>query len=276
MDTAPSSKTTGPEGTQPMRFVDLSVAIENDVPADPPFLRPRITYTDHDAGVRDMQMMYPGVTLEELPDGKGLAAETLAVTTHAGTHVDAPWHYHPTMNGGERAWTIDEVPLEWFFQPGVKLDFRHLPDGHVVTAAEIDEELARIGHELQPLEIVLMNTGAAARYGYEDYLDSGCGFGREATLHLTGKGVRVVGTDAWSWDPPTSIVARRYSEDGDASILWEGHKAGAEVGYSQIEKLRNLDALPPTGFTVACFPTKVKGASAGWTRAVALFDDEQR
>lgn len=257
-----------------MRMVDLSVAIENDVPADPPFLRPRITYTNHDEGVADMQAMYPGVTIDELPDRKGLAAERLDVTTHAGTHVDAPWHYHPTMNGGERAWTIDEVPLDWFHRPGVKLDFRHLPDGHVVSAAEIDAELARIAVELRPLDIVLMNTRAGERYGHDDFVDAGCGFGREATLHLVSKGVRVVGTDGWSWDPPTSIVAARYAEQGDASILWEGHKAGAEAAYCQIEKLSNLDTLPPTGFTVVCFPTKVKRASAGWTRAVAIFDDE--
>jgi len=30
--------------------------------------------------------------------------------------------------------------------------------------------------------------------------------------------------------------------------------------------------LPPTGFTVACFPVKIRSASAGWTRAVAILD----
>ena len=35
-------------------------------------------------------------------------------------------------------------------------------------------------------------------------------------------------------------------------------------------------ALPATGFTIACFPVKIRGASAGWTRAVAIFDDEKR
>lgn len=259
-----------------MRIVDISVTLSNDVAADPPYLRPKITYTDHDEGANGMLQMYPGVSLDQIMDGKGPAGEFVTMTTHSGTHVDAPWHYHPTMNGGERAWTIDEVPLDWFYRPGVKLDFRHLPDGHVVTPDEIDAELARIGHVLQPFDIVLANTSAGARYGHDDYLDSGCGFGREATLHLTGMGVRVVGTDGWSWDPPTSIVARRFAETGDASILWEGHKAGAEVGYCQIEKLANLDQLPPFGFTVACFPAKVQAASAGWTRAVAILDEPQR
>ena len=45
------------------------------------------------------------------------------------------------MDKGERAITIDEVPLEWCFQPGVKLDFRDFADGYVVTAKEVEDEL---------------------------------------------------------------------------------------------------------------------------------------
>ncbi len=190
-----------------------------------------------------------------------------------GTHVDVPWHYHPTMDGGKRAITIDEVPLDWFFRPGVKLDFRALPDGHVVEPAEIDAELARIGHRLSPLDIVVVNTSAGARYGQADYVDSGCGMGRAATLHLAQQGIRVVGTDGWSWDAPFSHTAKRFAETGDASLIWEGHKARREVGYCQIEKLHNLEALPTHGFTIACFPVKIRAASAGWTRAVALLVD---
>jgi kynurenine formamidase len=99
-----------------------------------------------------------GILPEQLPDGQGLAAETVTITTHSGTHVDAPWHYHPTMNDGEKAWTIDEVPLDWFFRPGVKLDLRHLPSDHLVTHADIDAELDRIGYELQPFDIALATT----------------------------------------------------------------------------------------------------------------------
>src|SRR5205823_2545945 len=99
------------------------------------------------------------------------------------------------MNRGERAITIDEVPLDWCFQPGVKLDFRHFPDGYVATAADVEAELKRIGHKLSPLEIVVVNTAAGAAYGRPDYVATGCGMGHEATLHLLRQGVRVTGTD---------------------------------------------------------------------------------
>lgn len=255
------------------KFIDISITLDNDTLADPPVMRPLITYTTHEQSASDLISSFPGMTADQLPDRMGWAVEEITLSTHNGTHIDAPWHYHPTMDGGARAIAIDEVPLEWFMQPGVKLDFRHLPDGHVVTPDEIDAELDRIGHTLAPLEIVVINTRAGQRYGHADYIHSGCGMGRAATLHLTSKGVRVAGTDGWSWDAPFSHTAKRYTETGDASLIWEGHKAGREAGYCQIEKLHNLECLPSDGFTVVCFPAKIRAASAGWTRAVAIVPD---
>ena len=256
------------------RFVDLSIYLENEVITDPPFMRPKITYQTHQETVKELQHFFPGVTGDEVAGGEGFAAaEWVTLTTHNGTHLDAPWHFHPTMDGGARAITIDEVPLDWCFRPGVKLDFRHLPDGHVVTAAEVEAELARIRYELQPLDIVLVNTAAGAAVGNPNFVNIGCGMGYEATLYLLERGVRVTGTDAWSWDAPFSYTAKRVQETGDKSLIWEGHKAGREIGYCHLEKLHNLEALPAFGYTVSCFPHKVKGASAGWTRAVAIFED---
>ncbi|MBN2970726.1 cyclase family protein [Roseomonas aeriglobus] len=256
------------------RFLDLSITLDPEVITDPPFMRPSITYQTHEETVAEVQNFFPGLTAEQMPGGLGFAAsETLTLTTHNGTHLDAPWHYHPTMDGGERAITIDEVPLDWCFRPGVKLDFRHLPDGYVATAADVEAELARIGYALQPLDIVLVNTAAGAALGSADFLGKGCGMGYEATMYLTSRGVRVTGTDAWSWDAPFAATARRVAETGDTSLIWEGHKAGRDIGYCHMEKLTNLDQLPPSGFTVSCFPAKVKRGSAGWTRAVAIFED---
>ena len=256
------------------RFVDLSITLENDVVSDPPFLRPKITYQTHDDTVGELAHFFDGVGRDDLHGGEGFAAaEWVTLTTHNGTHLDAPYHYHPKMNRGERAITIDEVPLDWCFRPGVKLDFTGLPDGHVVTAAQVEAELARIGHAVEPLDIVLINTRAGKVLGGPDYVNAGCGMGFEATMYLTTRGVRVTGTDAWSWDAPFSYTAERVKATGDTSLIWEGHRAGVEIGYCHLEKLHNLEVLPASGFTVSCFPHKIKGASAGWTRAVAIFDD---
>jgi len=254
------------------RIIDLSVTLMESEFTDPPGLGPKIEYVGHDEGARDFEKIF-GMPVADQLEGKGAAVERMRLTPHAGTHMDAPWHYHPTMNNGEPAMRIDQVPLEWCIGRGVKLDFRSLPNGHVVSAAEIEAELARIGHELRPGDIVLVNTAAGARYGEPDYVETGCGMGREATLWLTARGMRVCGTDAWSWDPPIASQVARIRETGDKSLFWEGHKAGAETIYCHMEKLANLDKLPGTGFEVICLPVKIKDASAGWCRPVAILDD---
>lgn len=257
----------------PRRIVDLSVALEADIISDPPPMLPNITYIDHQQSAEQVMQFFPGLTKEQLPGGEGWAVEMLEIATHNGTHLDAPYHYHSTMNNGEKAITIDEVPLEWCFNPGVKLDFRRFDDGYVVSVDDVEAELGRIGHDLKPLDIVVVNTSAGARYGEPDYLMKGCGMGREATLYLLERGVRVTGTDAWSWDAPFAFTAKEFAKTGDPSIIWEGHRAGMEIGYCHIEKLSSLETLPANGFEISCFPWKIKGASAGFTRAVAIFND---
>lgn len=255
------------------RIIDLSVTLDPGVMADPPVMHPQIDYMAHDQTAEQVMAFFPGLQKEQLPGGEGWAIERMTLATHNGTHLDAPYHHHSTMNGGERAMTIDEMPLDWCFRPGVKLDFRHLPDGYVATAADVSAELARIGHDLQPLDIVVVNTAAGVAYGEPDYVHRGCGMGRAATLWLLERGVRITGTDAWSWDAPFSHTARRWAETGDPDIIWEGHRASMDIGYGHIEKLANLDQLPPHGFTIACFPFKIRAASAGFVRAVAIMEE---
>ncbi len=256
------------------RYVDLSVPLEMGIVSDPPIMLPQIEYMTHDQTAEQVMAFFPGLKKEDLPGGEGWAVERLSIATHNGTHLDAPYHHHSTMSNGERAITIDEVPLEWCFNPGVKLDFRHFDDGYVVSAKDVEAELKRIGHDLQPLDIVVVNTSAGDHYGKDDYLVKGCGMGREATLYLLERGVRVTGTDAWSWDAPFALTAQEYAKSHDPSIIWEGHRASMDIGYCHMEKLTNLDQLPGDGFEISCFPYKIKAASAGFTRAVAIFEED--
>lgn len=256
------------------RFVDLSIAIEPGLPSDPPVMIPKVDYVDHRMGADQMLEFFPGIRKEHLPQGLGWALEFVALTTHSGTHLDAPYHYHPTMDRGAPALTVDKIPLEWCYGDGVLLDFRHKADGERITAADVERELARIGTAIKPLDIVLVMTGADAAWGTPQYLVKGAGMDRESTLYLTERGVKVVGIDAWSWDRPLPFLAREFQETGDPRVIWEAHFAGIEIGYCHMEKLANLSAIGrPFGFTVACFPVKIKGASAGWARPVAIVED---
>ncbi len=256
------------------RIIDLSIAIDVDLPSDPPMMIPKIDYIDHETGAEQMKELFPGLEKEQLPGGLGWAIEFLSLTTHSGTHLDAPYHYHPTMDKGKPALTIDEIPLEWCFGSGVRLDFRHKDDGQRITVEDLKKELARIDYTLKPLDIVLVQTGADEAWGRPDYLVKGAGMDRESTLFLTEKGIKVVGIDAWSWDRPLPFLAEEFNKTGDPRVIWEAHFAGIEIGYCHMEKLANLSAIPrPHGFMVCCFPVKIKGASAGWTRPVAIVEE---
>jgi kynurenine formamidase len=252
-----------------MRMIDLSVTIESGLPSDPPFMIPEIEYWDHERGAENMLSFFPGATRADLPAGLGWAIDFLKLTTHSGTHLDAPRHYHPTAEG-RPAKGIDAVPLEWCFGDGVVVDFIDKPDGYLVNEADMAAAFAKINHVLKPLEIVLVRSGAAPFWGTADYLLKGCGMGREATLWLLNQGVKVVGTDAWSWDRPLPFIAGDFARNHNAAVIWEGHFAGIEREYCHMEKMTNLDQLPPFGFKVACFPVKIKDGSAGWTRPVAM------
>ena len=206
---------------------------------------------------------------DDLPGKELLSLDTLTLTTHTGTHVDAPSHYGSTTRYGEPR-HIDQLPLEWFLGPGVLLDMRDEPVG-AIGADRLAAEFDRIGHTPQPGEIVLLRTGADGIAGTPAYFTDFAGLDAAATGLLLDLGVRVIGTDAFSLDAPAGYMISEYRRTGDASVLWPAHLAGRDREYCQVENLANLGALPgPTGFLVCCLPVKIAGAGAGWTRAVAI------
>lgn len=252
-----------------MRLVDLSVPLDDGPSERVPV---HIRYVDHRAGAVEMSSVF-GARPSDLPDGLGWAGEELTLITHAGTHMDAPWHYGP-ISGGRRARYIAEVPLEWCLAPGVVLDVRDKADGAEITPADLERATANAGRRLAPGNIVLLRTGADVHWGKPDYPDRGSGLGRKGLVWLLEQGIRVVGIDAWGLDRSFPVMRAEYERTGDPEKLWPAHFAGREKEYCQLEKLANLHLLPPTGFTVICFPVKVARAGAAWTRVVAQIPTE--
>lgn len=251
------------------RLIDLSVPLEHLAPSEP--MPARIRYIRHAGDGLEQMRHFFGVKTEDLvySNGLGWAVEEIQAITHTGTHVDAPYHYAPKSEG-KPARTIDQVPLEWCFAPGVVLDIRHKASGDFITPEDLQAGLDRIGYQLRPLDIVLLQTDADKRLGSPDYFKQP-GLGREGVLWLADQGVRVIGIDAYTLDRPFADMVADYRRTGDGRYIWPAHFAGLEREYCQIEKLANLDQLPrPHGFLVSCLPVKIKDASAGWCRAVAL------
>lgn len=211
---------------------------------------------------------------DELPGGEFLSLDRMSLTTHTGTHVDAPSHYGSrTTYGTGVPRHIDQMPLDWFVRPGVVLDLTGHGTG-TAGVADLRKEFERIDYTPEPYDIVLLNTGAAARAGTREYFTEFTGLDGPAVHLLLDLGVRVIGTDAFSLDAPFGDIINRYRRTGDRSVLWPAHFAGRGREYCQIERLANLDALPePVGFRVMCLPVKIAGAGAAWARAVAVIGD---
>ena len=250
-----------------MKLIDLSAPIHPDPEAYPELLRTEIVYSDHARGAATIEELF-GVGAELLRDGEGWAVDTFTrLGTHNSTHVDAPWHYNSTI-AGERAQTIDELPLEWFFAPGLVVDATDRADGQPLSAADMEERVPR-----QPVDrdIVLVHTGRDAYIDDPDYIARGPGVTAEATRWLFDRGVRVMGIDAWGWDEPLHIQAERAKRSSEPGVFWAAHQC--DLPYSQIERLVNLDKLPLQGFDVACFTLRLVGGSAAPARVVAILRD---
>lgn len=245
-------------------IVDLSVKISHKSKSEP---KPAtIHYSSHIDGTK---MAEPaGVKKEDFPGGIGLASEELTLITHVGTHLDAPYHFGPKVEG-KPAKTIDQVPLEWCIGNGVVLDLTHKEDNAPISKADIEKAIEKINYKIQPWDIVLIRTGRDKLWGSGNYPWVHPGMTREATLFLLDKGVKIIGTDAYGFDRPFPVMFKETLE-GNKAALWPAHFTGRDKEYLHIEKLANLEKLPNHGFILMAFPILIERASAGWVRAIAL------
>lgn len=248
-----------------MRLVDLSHRL-GPTPSEP--TPPTIRRTSHEDGAELWEWMY-GIPREALPPTGGFAAEEVTASTHAGTHVDAPWHYGPTSPSGPAS-TIDDLPLSMFVGPLVIVDLTDLPDGSVVGVDDMQRRLATVVDGISPGDVVALRTGAEASWGDEEFWRRGSGLAAETVQWLVGMGVQLIGTDAWSLDRPYPLVGEEWLERQEPDALWPAHFAGMSTPYCHVEKLRNLGELPSAGATIIAAPIAVAEGSAGWVRAVAL------
>jgi kynurenine formamidase len=247
---------------------DLSQVLSNETSGFEP--NPHsIAYTTHaEAAAKEAF----GVPAETWPGGEAWSIEAVTLTTHSGTHVDAPYHYSSRTTAGTPARTIENLPFSWVMGDAFVLQMMDVDPVAGITAADVRRELDRIGYEPKLNDIALIRTDVSEHFGEPGYETIHPGMRRDATAYLVERGVRLIGIDAWGLDRPMRLMVADIGA-GDPDQLWESHKYGAEHEYGQIEKLCNLASLPrPHGFQVLALPVAVAGAGAGWSRVVALVE----
>ena len=181
------------------KIIDISIPHENGATEPYP---PTLEFSDHRAGAARLSKL-AGVTPDAFPGGMALATDRVSGSSHSGTHVDAPWHYAPECEG-KPSKTVDQVPLEWCFGPGVLLDMRHKEPGSEITAEDMRQELERIHYTLRPGDIVLLHTGCDRYWGTDTktYLAMQSGLGIRGLDWLLDQGIHCIGM--WPpWRRPT-------------------------------------------------------------------------
>jgi len=254
--------------TRPLMMLDKA----KFPPALSPLYRiisPEIEFVGHAEGAKIMGHIF-GCTADELPEGEGWAEDNVSISTHLGTHVDAPWHYG-SKTGSAPAKTIEQIPLEDLFTDAVVLDMTAKKlTGQAITVEDVQAALQAVSYTIKVGDAVLIRTDHdkfdlldPARYAYP-------GMTRESTLWLMAQGAKIGGTDAFGWDRPFTVMVQDYQTTKDKSKIWDAHYAARESEFYIVQQLANLDQLPPHGFKVAFFPIPLVGASAAQTRAVAF------
>jgi len=209
---------------------------------------------------------------EDLPHGEGWGDESIRLSSHLGTHVDAPLHYGSTCEG-RPARTISEIGLEELYCDGIVLDLRESAQpGQGITVEALQRAIDANGATIESGSAVLLRTGQE-RYGIGD---DECywypGMTRAGTLFLAELGAKVMGTDAVGWDRPFLAMRRAFLESGDPAEIWDGHFAGRDREVFIVQQLENLASLPASGFKVGFFPLKLASCSASPARVVAFVE----
>lgn len=272
-----------------MRIIDLSVPICNNK-SEP--MRVVINRKSHSYGAKEMVRNahikpYHGIRKviayvkyvcgkkiikkEDFPDSEFLSLDVITMPTHMGTHVDSPYHFG-TKFRTQNSKTIDELPIDWFFGNGVKIDMRHKLGGELISKEDIVKALDKMNYSINKNDIVLIWTGMEEKWGKRDYFMNAPGMSREATEYLVNQGVHLMGIDAYSFDRSIPIMLDEFIKTRNPSVLWPSHFIGRELEYVHIERMTNFNKIPETGFKVCCFPLKLVKADASWVRATAIIE----
>lgn len=264
-----------------MQIIDLSLPID-----DKAFEvhKVAIERTSHKDGVEKFNRVIMGKTLagrikyylgrrivkkEDLPDQEFLSLEVVHSPVHIGTHLDFTFHYGSTSEG-KPSKTADEIPLDWCYCDGVKLDLSFKKPNETIGADNVEAALKKISYSLKEKDIVLFYTGSDRFYGSAKYFSDYPGIDPSAIDYLLDRGVKVFGVDTMGIDRPYRFMLKEFIEKKDAKYLYPAHFHGRRWEFVHIERLANLDKLPAFGFKIICFPVRIKMTGAAWSRVVAI------
>ncbi|MDG5788498.1 cyclase family protein [Evansella sp. AB-P1] len=223
-----------------MKIVDLTHTLEENIPAVP------------------IHSKFGHQLWNSYHLGDRALTYNLSMNEHTGTHVDAFSHF---IKEGESNQFINEIPLEKFCGPYLRMDFSSLgPKGELTKELIVEWEKNHRG--IQEGDIVLLYYGWSKywkkRPEDKQFIQDWPGVGRSAAEYLVEKKIKMIGVD--------TINVEVYE-----SKLFPAHHTLLEHQIPIAENLNNLDIIEETGYFMA-FPLPIKGGSGSPVRAVAFIE----
>ena len=197
-------------------------------------------------------------TLGKFESDFSYATKGLMLSDHGPTHVDAISHFDPAQGAA----TIDQMPLDSFWGEATCIDISSTPARAYCSADDLDAALEASGADLNPGDVLLLNTGTFERHGgTADYVTEYPGLDDSGSEWLVRRGVKAFGVDSPSPDNP-------------ASRTYPVHLVCRREGIPHYENLAALGSLVGKRFTFIALPLKVVGGHGSPVRAAALLHDE--
>ena len=215
-----------------MKVIDLTLTISNKIPTFPGSPPPAFI---------------PWENVKE--DGYNL--ELLFLSSHTGTHMDAPHHFL------EKGAKIHEISLKKLVSEAALIKSKK-NGGESITKTDVQKFEKKHG-KIDGFSSVIFSTGWQKNLQKKYYFTKNPGLSVSAAKYLASKKVSLVGIDSPSIDVGT---------DSKFSV----HQILAKKGILIVENLANLDKIKSSKFHLVVLPLKLKNATGSPVRAVAFVD----
>jgi len=215
-----------------MKIVDLTLTVSDKIPTFPGSPQPSFI---------------PWENVKE--DGYNL--ELLFLSTHTGTHMDAPYHFL------EKGAKIHEISLKKLVSEAVLIKSKK-KDGESITKIDIQKFEKKHG-KIVSFSSVIFYTGWQRNLQKKYYFTKNPGLSVSAAKYLASKKINLVGIDSPSID---------LGKDSKFSV----HQIFAKKGILIVENLANLEKIKSSKFHLVVLPLKLKNATGSPVRAIAFVE----
>ena len=215
-----------------MKVIDLTLTISEQIPTFPGSPQPNFINWE---------------TLEK--DGYNL--ELLFLSSHTGTHIDAPYHF---LKDGQK---IHQIVTRRLVTEAILIKIRKGAN-QSITKDDIQKFERKYG-KIDDGSTVIFHTGWQKNLKKESYFLRNPGLAVSAAKYLASKKVNLVGIDSPSID---------LGKDSKFSV----HRILAKSGILIVENLSNLEKINSEMFHLIVAPLKLKNATGSPVRAMALTD----